>query len=229
MRPDPRSSGVEPPAQTPAAAVRGRRAGLWHRYLGLLLLLPLLGWGLTGLVFYFKPGYAAAYERLSLRFYPLELAGLPVLPDGDWLELRRLHTALGAHLLVRDAQGWQQLDPQTLRPRPPASAAQLRRLLDDALQHNPLRYGQVRVLREGLALTTTGVELSLDWDSLSLSQRGRDTRLLAALYDLHYLKLTGLSWLDRALALLAIAALLLLSLLGVYLFVLGRATARDKR
>jgi hypothetical protein len=32
-----------------------------HRLLGLVLLAPLCGWALTGLVFFFKPGYARAY------------------------------------------------------------------------------------------------------------------------------------------------------------------------
>src|SRR5258706_6442907 len=88
-----------------------------HRILGLILLLPICAWALTGFVFFVKPGYDAAYGGLRLREYPL--AGNPLPPPGaGWLELRAVRTLLGGHLLVRGETGWSHLDPATLRPRP---------------------------------------------------------------------------------------------------------------
>ncbi len=39
----------------------------FHRLLGLVLLLPILGWAATGLVFFTKPGYAQAYAGIQIR------------------------------------------------------------------------------------------------------------------------------------------------------------------
>ena len=36
------------------------------------MLLPFVGWALTGAVFFIKPGYAGAYELLAVRTYPLD-------------------------------------------------------------------------------------------------------------------------------------------------------------
>ena len=105
-------------------------ARLWHRRLGLLLLLPLCLWALTGLVFYFKPGYGGAYEQIAVKAYPLpSLAAVSVQPT--WLEVRRLHTVLGEHLLVRTAAGWQQLHPHSLEPRSLPTAEVLRPLFEE--------------------------------------------------------------------------------------------------
>lgn len=41
-----------------------------HRLLGIVLLLPMLGWAGTGLVFFVKPGYDAAYGELKVRDVP---------------------------------------------------------------------------------------------------------------------------------------------------------------
>ena len=69
-----------------------------HRLLGMALLLPMLGWAATGVVFFTKPGYEAAYEQLQPRLYPVE-SGAAVPADGEWQEVRVLRTVLGDHLL----------------------------------------------------------------------------------------------------------------------------------
>ena len=99
-----------------------------HRLLGVVLLLPCLGWAATGLVFLTKPGYGAAYDALPIRTYPLG-APIAVTPDPAWRELRYVRTTLGLHLLVRTDDGWSQRDPPTRQPiaAPPAGAA--RRLM----------------------------------------------------------------------------------------------------
>lgn len=193
----------------------------WHRWLGIMLILPLLGWGLTGLIFYYKPGYSQAYDKLMPHFYPIQ-SRLPEALNPSWLELRWLRTILGEHLLVRTISGWQQLDLQTfqIRPRPNPEATRI--LMNDALQQFTERYGQVKTLQGMQATTSTGVTLKLDWPTLSLSQAGPDTRAIKALYAVHYLRWTGIEWLDRSLALVMIVALIMATLLGGWLLVTRR-------
>jgi hypothetical protein len=194
-----------------------------HRFLGLVLLLPLCGWAATGFVFFLKPGYDAAYRSLRVRAYPLEAAReAPAVPAGC-LELRMIRTVLGDHVLCRTVSGAEQLDPGTLGPRPLPEESDLRRLLDDAISVDPPRYGTLASVTRNVrdrsvsARTTTGVELALDWPTLSLAQEGRDTRRIDLLYRIHYLQWTGQELLDRCVGFLGLLSLLLLAALGVRL------------
>jgi len=75
-----------------------------HRWLGVVLLLPMLGWLLTALVFFIKPGYAGAYALLMPRTYALESVAR-VAAEPQWLEYRVLRTVLGEHVLARREDG----------------------------------------------------------------------------------------------------------------------------
>src|SRR6476619_5272400 len=97
-----------------------------HRFLGIVLLLPFLGWVATGFVFLLKPGYADAYELLPVKTYPL-LEPCAVHPEAGWLAVRCLSTVLGSHLLVRTREGWRQLSADG-RPREPPAAGEVERL-----------------------------------------------------------------------------------------------------
>jgi hypothetical protein len=57
-----------------------------HRILGLVMLLPICAWAVTGFIFFVKPGYGAAYGGLQVRRYSLEGAAIPQ-PRPEWLEL----------------------------------------------------------------------------------------------------------------------------------------------
>ena len=72
-----------------------------HRVIGLVMLLPLFGWALTGFIFFVKPGYEGAYELLQPKTYPMGDEKIAVTPDASWLEFRCFKTILGNHLLVR--------------------------------------------------------------------------------------------------------------------------------
>lgn len=187
-----------------------------HRTLGLVMLLPLFGWAGTGLVFFLKPGYEGAYELLSFKTYPL-YEQVAILPSPSWLEFRYVRTVLGPHLLVRTAQGWQQVDPLTLAPRQPPTTEEIRSLLTDAFSANPTRYGQITELTDEAATTSTQVRVTWDWNRLSLQQRGQDTDRIDALYKLHYLQWTGKKTVDNILGMVGIAFIVLLSLLGLVL------------
>lgn len=193
-----------------------------HRVLGLTLLLPILAWAATGFIFFVKPGYRDAYSLLSARALPLDAPLTIAAPDPAWLEMRALRTILGAHLLVRTVDGWSQIDPVTLRPRPLPGEAEIRSFLRDAMSADTARYGYIAsIVRHddgtAAATTTTGVAIDLDWSTLSLSQSGKDTRRIDALYRIHYLQWTGIKPLDRVLGVAGLVSLLGLAVFGLRL------------
>jgi len=193
----------------------------YHRLIGIMMLTPLVTWALTGLVFLIQPGYGAAYEMLSPRTYPLTEP--QTLPAGQaWIEFRYLRTILDEHLLVRDEDGWQHLDPDTLAQVPAPQDKALMSLVADAIAHNPERYGTVLAFAEGAVQTSTGVTITIDWDTLSLRQIGNDTRWIDQLYQIHYLQWTGISALDKMLGLTGLLLLVLMTLTGFRLLLPGR-------
>jgi len=179
-------------------------------------LLPFFGWALTGLVFFVKPGYEGAYELLSPKTYPLGSA-VTINPDPSWLEFRYFKTVLGEHLIVRTSAGWSHLNPADGRPRAKPTEEEIRRLLNDAFTSNPRRYGTVLKVSGDTASTDRGVEVTLDWDSLSLRQRGRDTDRIDLLYKVHYLQWTGVTVVDKVLGFSGIVLVLSLTALGAWL------------
>ena len=188
-----------------------------HRVLGLIMVLPFLGWAATGAIFFIKPGYGGAYESLTVKTYP-PTAPLAIDPDAAWLEIRYLRTILGEHLLVRTVDGWQHLEPKTRSARPAPADADLRALLTDAFSANPARYGKILSVDGTTATTDTGVRATLSWNRLSLSQRGRDTDRIDQLYKVHYLQWTGVAWLDRIMGMVGLVFIMLLSVVGLRLF-----------
>lgn len=180
-----------------------------HRAAGLLLTLPLLAWALTGALFFVKPGWGPAYAPLAVKTYPLGAGAAPA-PDPDWLEVRLVRTVLGVHVLARTSAGWKNQSP------PPGPEAR-KRLLEDAIGAERARYGQLLDPSDDPVRTTSGARLTLDWDRLSLYQRGVDTDRIDLLYKIHYLQWTGHTTLDRVLGILGLALLLALTAMGLFL------------
>jgi hypothetical protein len=188
-----------------------------HRIIGLLMLLPFIGWAITGAIFFLKPGYAGAYDLLQVKTYPFE-SNTPIQINSSWLEVRYLKTILGEHLLVRTPEGWQHLEPQSLKPKPAPDEEETRTLLTDAFSSNPARYGQITNINGNNITTSTGVQAKLNWERMSLAQRGKDTDRIDFFYRIHYLQWTGIESVDKVFGGLGIAFILLLSLLGAILF-----------
>ncbi len=188
-----------------------------HRIIGLLMLLPLIGWAVTGAIFFLKPGYAGAYDLLQVKTYPLEKTA-PIQTDSSWLEVRYLKTILGEHLLVRTTEGWQHLEPQTLKARPAPNQEETRTLLNDAFSMNPSRYGEITNINGNHITTNTGVQAKLNWERMALTQRGKDTDRIDFFYRIHYLQWTGIDSVDKVLGGIGITFILVLSLLGAILF-----------
>ncbi|MEP5321609.1 PepSY domain-containing protein [Marinobacter alexandrii] len=191
--------------------------GKLHKWLGVLLLLPLIGWCITGAIFLFQPGYGDAYTKLEPRYYPL--ADLPIVSVHDeWLEVRQMKTILGRHLLAKTDQGWHQYqaDTMTIKARP--APAVIERLLEDAISIDSDRYG-TNVTNDGNEYVTgTGVRLSIDWNTLNIEQYGNDRALIDTLYNVHYLRWTGNRVADNIIAVLGLCGLVLTTVLGATLF-----------
>src|SRR3982751_4899894 len=189
---------------------------LLHRIIGLVMLLPLLGWAVTGAIFFVKPGYSGAYEQLAIKTYPLDASATIHAPAG-WQEARVVKTIAGTHLLVRTDKGWRNLDPASLQPAPVPPLDALMKLFEDAFTANPKRYGRVTRVVDPTAHTATGVDVTLDWDRLTLQQRGRDTDRIDMLYRIHYLQWTGRKTLDKVIGLHGLMLLVTLTYLGARL------------
>lgn len=195
----------------------------FHKTLGVILLIPLLGWSLTGIVFLVKPGYEGAYERIALKTYPIERE-FHVKRTGSWHESRMVRSVLGYHLLVNDGDTWWHLDPSTLEVKSLPASVDVERLIADAIAFNAPRYGNVVSVSADKIYTDTGVEITLDWATLTLHQVGSDTRLINTLYKVHYLQWLGLPLANTIFGALGIFLLFSLVVLGAFSFVKGRQT-----
>jgi hypothetical protein len=190
----------------------------YHKYLGLLMLLPFIAWAITGLFFFIKPGYSSAYENLRVKTYPLDHLNISSSLSADkktWLEVRQLHSILGHHLLVKEDEKWQQIDLLSHDVINQPTSVQVRTLINDAIQFNPQRYGQIESLKGMEATTTTAVKITLNWTEMRLYQKGEDTDFINTMYKVHYLQWTGIKSLDKYLGILGLALVIILAGLGV--------------
>jgi hypothetical protein len=152
-----------------------------------------------------------------VKSYPLE-AEIKVTPDPAWLEVRFVKTILGEHVLARTSRGWLHYDPRGLQLRSEPSPDEVRALVNDAISINPARYGAIASVESSNVITDKGIRIDLDWGRLALSQRGRDTDRIDALYKIHYLQWTGLKSVDQVLGAIGILLVVSLSALGASLF-----------
>ena len=189
------------------------------------MIIPFLGWALTGLVFFTKPGYTEAFESLSIKTYGnRDQFSFPV--NEEWLEIRMLTSILGNHLLVKTINGWEHLNPTTLHTLALPPKQDIRRLVEDAISVNTKRYGNIVTVIKNQIETDTRVTIQLDWSQMLLSQKGRDTALINTMYKIHYLQWTGIKIVDRVLGLLSLGLICILAIFGVLLLYFRRASRR---
>ena len=153
---------------------------------------------------------------LSPKTYPTETQ-LQITGEPGWQEFRYLRTILGDHLLVRTKAGWTQVDPDNHQQRTQPTENELRTLVKDAFSSNPVRYGEIASVRENVATTNTSVEVTLDWNRMSLQQKGADTDRIDLLYRIHYLQWTGVKSVDRVVGFVGIFLVLILTSLGAWM------------
>ncbi|MEP4888828.1 MAG: hypothetical protein ABJV04_02280 [Aliiglaciecola sp.] len=185
-----------------------------HRIIGMLLILPMFGWVVTGFIFFTKPGYEGAYDQLAIKTYPLQRAFV-IPPEANWLEAKVVKTILGHHLLVKTKDGFEHLDPISYQPKKLVDGEALQLLINDTFLHDPQRYGVVASIDGNQAITNTGVEVSLNWSQLSLRQSGQDTALINLLYKIHYLQWTPFKEFNQIFGFFGLMLLILLTLFGI--------------
>ena len=205
-----------------------------HRILGAVLVLPLLLWTGTGLLFLVKPGWSGAYEMLSaFRDEPLAPQDLVPLAAIDGAHPSRAElgtTVLGPVYRMREADGTERLvdarSGATISPLDQELCAQVAADAASRAQASS-RYGTISSTRvDGDAVWVTftgGAAVRVGRSSLSVSQSGSDTALIDALYRVHYLQWTGIAGIDRTLELAAIVGTWALAGLGVWLLRKSRA------
>jgi hypothetical protein len=199
-----------------------------HRWLAVVLVLPLVIWSITGLLFHLKPGWSRAYDMLSIE-RPLD--AMPAVPletlgsaaGGPAQRLEVFGSALGPLYRVTTASGTVLLDAQ-LHRRSPLSLDDARTLAADAVAHSSHRdaYGAIAtaaIAGDSVHVAFAHATVEVDRASGAISQRGHDTDRIDWLYRLHYLSWTGNRTLDRALAVLGLALIWLVMIPGVVLFV----------
>ena len=188
----------------------------FHKYLGIFMLLPFISWAITGTFFYFKPGYQEAYQGLTIKLYPLERS--TTLPDQhSWLAVKQLRTILGDHLLVKNNEGWQQLNPESLEIITAPSSEAIKQLVNDAIKEKPDRYGEINTVNAFEVTTSTDVRITLNWTQMTLRQQGKDTDFINTVYDIHYLRWTGIKALDQVLGVIGLILVVVLAGLGTIL------------
>lgn len=209
-----------------------------HRILGAVLVLPLLLWTATGLLFLVKPGWSGAYEPLSaIDDAPVELDGLVPLADleqGDVTRVDLVSTALGPVFRVELAGGETRLveasSGRALSPLTPEAGERIA-VAAAARAGARERYGAVTAVREETSAIAVdfegGATVHVSRTDLALSQSGSDTAFIDALYRVHYLQWTGVGALDRTLELAAIAGTW--GLAGLGLVLLRRPPGEPKR
>lgn len=181
----------------------------------------MVGWAITGVIFFIKPGYKGAYEQLALKTYPIEKP-LTIFPKKKWEEVKLIKTILGHHLLVKIDGNVEHLDPVTLQKKETPSSSQSKRLIEDAVSNNVERYGNIVSVSDNYAKSSTGVEITLDWRNLRLRQKGDDTKLINLLYKIHYLQWTPFKEVNQILGIIGLLLLITLSVFGFKIYIRNR-------
>ena len=70
------------------------------------------------------------------------------------------------------------------------SVIEVTRLVEDTIADDKERCGSVLTVDGATAYTTTGIEVTVNWDELKLNQIGSDRYFIDWLYKVHYLQWT---------------------------------------
>ena len=187
------------------------------------MLLPFIAWAITGLFFFIKPGYSDAYQSLPIKTYPIKSQiNLPVKESMQWLAVKQLRSVLGDHLLVKTTSGWKQLSTLSFSEISTPSDEQIKALVGDAIASNIKRYGQIATIEKSQVTTTSDVRISLNWQEMTLRQQGKDTDFINMVYDIHYLRWTGIKSVDEVLGVVGLFLVVVLAFLGTIMTVKPR-------
>jgi uncharacterized iron-regulated membrane protein len=199
-----------------------------HRYLALILVVPLIVWSVTGFLFHVKPGWSRAYDMLDAE-RPLETAQVTpistiaaMFPDGV-RHLELFGSAIGPLYRVTTGSGTALIDATTGSRRSPLTPSDARTLALDAISHSREKagYGEITgtEAREDVVRFrfSKGVTVDVSRDDARISQRGSDTERIDWMYRIHYLKWTGNKTVDRVLSVFGLALIWLVMIPGLVL------------
>lgn len=198
-----------------------------HRWLAIVLVIPLVIWSITGLLFHLKPGWSRAYDMLDPeRPAEVHLDKL-VLPEGV-THVEVFSTAIGPLARVTTPKGDELYDAATGTKRSPLPIDAAQALAVDAIGRSHFASAYGTATRVTSTETTVTLELAdgpvveVGRNDGRLSQRGPDTDRIDWLYRIHYLQLTGNKTFDKILALAGLLLIWLVLIPGVVLFVRRR-------
>lgn len=184
-----------------------------HRFFGLLAVVPLLAWLLSGVMLVVMDPGPSEGVSIPLPTTPLTRS-VTVRPEPGVEEVRLFSTVLGQHLIQKTEFGWRHLDPATGNLKPAPTEDEVRALLEDAFSTME-GFGDVAVVTADSVLTSTGRVVTLDWSAYAASYTDERTRLGAVLRRVHALGLSGVPQVDRWLMVLAGVLGSALALLGL--------------
>ena len=194
-----------------------------HRWLAIVLVIPLVIWSITGLLFHLKPGWSRAYDMLDAERPAAVHLDKLVLPDGA-THVEVFSTAIGPLARVTTTKGDELYDADSGTKRSPLPTDAAQALAVDAVKrsHYASSYGapsRVTSTETTVTLEFAGPVVEVDRTTGRLSQRGPDTDRIDWLYRVHYLQLTGNKTFDKVLALAGLVLIWLVLIPGVVLFV----------
>lgn len=196
-----------------------------HRYLALVLVVPLIVWSVTGLLFHLKPGWSRAYDMLDDE-RPLENAHVVPLSTVAVDGVQRLElfgTALGPLYRISTKDGTTLVDATTGAKRSPLSEADAKTLALDAVAHSREKAGYGDIARtevrdDVVRLTfSKGPIVEVGRTDARIRQHGADTARIDWLYRIHYLQWTGMKTFDKVLAIVGLLLIWLVMIPGLVL------------
>jgi hypothetical protein len=198
-----------------------------HRWLAIILVIPLVLWSITGLLFHLKPGWSRAYDMLDAeRPAELHLDKLASLPPATHVEV--FATAIGPLARITTSKGDELYDADTGTKRSPLTVEAAQALAVDAIAHSHFASAYGAPIHVTSSETTVTIELAegptveVGRNDARISQRGQDTDRIDWLYRIHYLQWTGNKSLDKVLAVVGLVLIWLVLIPGVVLFVRRR-------
>jgi uncharacterized iron-regulated membrane protein len=200
-----------------------------HRWLAIVLVVPLVVWSVTGLLFHLKPGWSRAYDMLDVEHPLTTTAVAPISTIAATFpskisKIELIDTAIGPLYRVSGASGIELVDAVGATRRSPLTADDAQKLAVDAVSRSAERgaYGVVtgtEVTERVVRVKFSNAVVEVGRSSARLSQRGADTDRIDWLYRIHYLQWTGNKTVDRVLAGFGLALIWLVMLPGLVLFV----------
>lgn len=199
----------------------------FHRWLAIVLVIPLVVWSITGLLFHLKPGWSRAYDLLLAERPAMVHLDRLVLPAGT-THVEAFATAIGPLARVTTDRGDELYDLDSGTRRSPLAIDAAKALAVDAIHRSKYAssYGELGTVTSTDASvtiqTTGGPVISVGRNDARISQRGPDTERIDWLYRIHYLQWTGLGVLDKVLAVVGLGLIWLVMIPGIVLFVRRR-------